>query len=128
MSLIPIGDLDQYLDPVLVDEGQYDLRIKSVKVKEEGDQTTGFLVVFTIPARPDAGAVFHNVTLPTPDMDDEKRRQCGFFLKKFCHALGIPGGNINSDMLIGRECTALVEKKEYQGQWSNRVKNFILPS
>lgn len=125
-SFINLGsDINEIKEPETIPEGMYDLVVERVmeKKNDQGD-LTGLNVILDVSGYIDAAAVFHHVSLPQEDDDEEKANFKLRFLKKFLEAFGIPFTKKGFDMVDFAGATGKVKLvlDEYQGTISNKIK------
>ena len=126
MSFINLGqDINEIKEPETVPEGMYDLVIEKVmeKKNEQGD-LTGLNVILDVSGYVDAAPVFHHVSLPHEDDDEDKTAFKLRFLKKFLDAFIIPFTKKGFDMVDFAGATGKVKLilDEYQGTINNKIK------
>ncbi len=122
---LPINDMDEIKEDVIVPEGTYTLVIADVKEKQnESGETKGLMVVCEIQGMDNAAKVFHNVSLPLPDDDSDKINNKLKFIKRFVQLFKIPvkGNQLNPQDFLGKTASCMLGQKEYNGQISNEIK------
>lgn len=126
MSFINLGqDINKIKEPETVPEGMYDLAVEKVmEKKDDQGNLTGLNVFLDVTGYVDAAAVFHHVSLPVEDDDEEKTNFKLRFLKKFLEAFAIPFTNKGFDMadFMGASGKVKLVLDEYQGTISNKIK------
>ncbi len=65
------------------------------------------------------GCIFENTTLSTKNNGQ-------FRLRQICEALGLTWGNFDTSDCVGREFTADIGIKEYNGNLSNEIKSVVV--
>ena len=126
MSFINLGqDINEIKEPETVPEGMYDLAIeKVIEKKDDQGNLTGLNVILDVSGYVDAAAVFHHVSLPVEDDDEEKAAFKLRFLKKFLEAFSIPFTKKGFDMVdfMGASGKVKLILDEYQGTINNQIK------
>lgn len=105
----------------------YTLVVKDVKEKNGDDGSLkGLLVIHEIEGCPDNANVMHNLTLPLPEDDADKRKAKLLFAKRYLTLFKIPFANgIDVTKMIGARAKAKLTLEEYDGTWSNKL---VLPA
>jgi len=122
MGFIDLGaNLDDIPEQNPVPEGNYDLIIEGSKLNPANMCIN---VWATVSGEPEAATVFHNLSLPKADDDDEKKKNKLRFLKAFLQKFKIPYGaeGFNEEDLIGARANCHLIQDEYQGRISNKIK------
>jgi hypothetical protein len=110
-----------------VAEGEYTLVIDSVKEKQDDSgNTKGLLVILAIEGQDNAANVMHNLSLPLPTDEDEKKKNKLLFMKRFLTLFNIPFNNgLDLTSFLGKRAKCFLVQDDYQGTISNKIK---LPS
>jgi len=122
MGFIDLGaNLNDLPEQNPVPEGNYDLIVEGSKLKPENMCISVWL---TIAGEPEAETVFHNLSLPKNDDEDEKKINKLRFLKAFMQKFSIPYGDngFNEEDLIGARANCHLIQEEYKGRISNKIK------
>jgi len=122
MGFIDLGaNLDDIPDSNPVPEGNYDLIVEGSKLKLDNMCINVWL---SIEGEPEAATVFHNLSLPKTDDEDEKKKNKLRFLKAFMQKFTIPYGDngFNEEDLIGARANCHLVQDEYNGRISNKIK------
>lgn len=130
-NIINLPDVDDAVEPMVVDAGEYKLQIAtaSVGVVGEGKKNAGkpyLKVLFEILNEPTAKMVGDVMMFPHADMEPKALNQAKLGLKKFYEAFGIAGGATSPDSMRGLEGWAFlgVQHDEQYGD-KNTVKRYI---
>ena len=124
MSFINLGtDLNEVKEPEAVPEAMYDLVINKVMNKEVNGVLTGLNVIIGIEGHMDAADVFHHISLPVDDDDEEKAKFKMRFLKKFVTLFSLPftADGIDPVDFPGATARGKLGLKEYEGIVSNKI-------
>lgn len=125
----PLGlDLEEVPEPEAVDEGTYNLIVSNVTFgKSQNSGKPQYTVVMEIMDVANAKSVKHYLTLP--DGTEEKSTQQNYWrkVKRFAKACGLPLQGTVIAEAEGCSVTAVLNKEEYNGNFSNKVKYFVEP-
>ncbi len=129
MSFIDMPGLNDAKEAVSVPEGKYDLCVIDAKMTEK-DGKHNIRMILEIEGEPDAGNVFHYVSLPHEDDDSEKRKTKMLFARRFFNQFGIQADNgVDLEALVGsRASGANLTQEEYEGNLRNGLKVNPLPT
>ena len=113
-------------DPILVDEGEYELQIKAAdpQVSENTGRHAIRLRLENLD-EPDAEAIFHSIWLPKDEDDDSKRKKMLQGMKRQVEALGLDLANYTLEDFVGITVRAHVIQTEFDGQYRNEIKKFL---
>ena len=125
MSFID-AELDAIEEDKPVAEGEYNLVITDVKEKkDESGNLKGLLVILEIEGAEGAANVLHNISLPLPGDDDQKKKNKLLFMKRFLVQFGIPFvGGVDLQRFPGARAKCMLKQDEYNGAISNKI---VLP-
>jgi len=118
MSLIPnLSDIPE-LSPV--PDGEYDLRVTSVKEKKSKDGSrNSIMLVCEIIGEENALPVFHSLWLPSASDDEEKSATMWRMIKDFLISVGLsPDGELELEDFEDLSFSALLEYED--GAWGKR--------
>lgn len=116
-------DVDDVHEPVAQPTGTYDVTVTSAKAiyaqKEDGSgqYLKKIQVMLEFDDVKNAATIFHNMTLPTPEMDKKKKDFLIVLMKKFYKLVNVPfsGNGINTTDLIGAKAKgAFVDLTKYR--------------
>ena len=126
MPFIEVEGLGDDYEDKPVPEGEYDVRVDSIKqqlAKDEKSQQVLCMIKVEHQDYPDAATIFHYLTFPNAEDDDEKRRtkmrMNGRFLNKFGVAYEKKG--LNPDDIVGCTATCLLKQGEFEGTIRNEI-------
>ena len=130
MTLLDVN-IDEINEPVLLPEGEHELRCTGVQDKTQGETYPGVVLILEAQGGGELTApIFHRVFFPRPEIDDEqKQARARLDLKRICQAFGVPGSPIDFDNFIGQSAWAYVVRKssEQYGE-NNNVKRWVAPT
>lgn len=125
-------NLDEFKEPEVVEEGEYQVRVIGVNGDDNGGPRVSqngkayYTLVLTMPEIPTGATIFHNVFIPNKDTQDPKAyNSTGLRLKNMIAAFGVESISSLSD-LVGATCWAKVgleESVEYGRR--NNIKQFV---
>ena len=89
-------NLDDAKEPVVVPDGEYQVKLTSMQLKESEKGNKYFSASLEVTDEPDAAPVFHNLMLPN---GEDERRDNGWKLnlRKFFEAFDIDYHNLETD-------------------------------
>ena len=121
--------LNDAKEAVSVPEGKYDLCVIDAKVTEK-DGKKNIRLIMEIEGEPDAGNVFHYVSLLHESDDGDKRKTKMLFARRFFNQFGIQADNgVDLEALVGsRAAGANLTQEEYEGSLRNGLKCNPLPT
>ena len=126
MSFINLGqDINEVKDPETVPEGMYDLAVeKVIEKKDDNGDLKGLSLILDIVGNIDAAPVFHYLSLPVADDEEDKATFKLRFLKKFLETFDVPFDKKGFDeaTLMGASARCQLVLDEYNGQVSNKIK------
>ncbi len=124
-------DTDTAMEPCVVPEGEYTVRITGQRKDREGNivrtaesGSRYFIITFDIPSEIASKGLSKIFSVPTEDMEEKRANACKWDLKIFKQAFGLDA--INFDAMIGREADAILYIKDdlTYGE-SNEIRRFI---
>lgn len=101
MSVLELN-LDRYQEPIVVESGEYQLKLTSLQLKKSAANNEYLAASFDVLEHPDAATVFHNFMLPN-GADEKVDNAWGLRLRKFFEAFGID----YKDMKVGKDDKAI---------------------
>ena len=110
--------------PEPVPEGTYNLIIEAVDKIEEPDGRIYLQIRHSIIGEPDAGALFHRLGITLPE-DPAKAKWSMLFTKAYLKLFGFPyqdDGWDDEEIIPGAQANCLLERSEWEGNVSNRIK------
>ena len=123
MSFID-AELDAIEEDKPVAEGEYSLVITDVKEKnDDSGNLKGLLVILEIEGQEGAANVLHNISIPLPTDDADKKKTKLLFMKRFLVQFGIPfAGGVDLTRFPGARAKCFLTQDDYQGIISNKIK------
>ena len=110
--------------PEALPEGPYTLILESVDKIEDPDGKTYLQIRHSVVGEPDAAAVFHRLNITLPE-DPNKAKWSMLFCKAYLKAFGFPyedDGWDDEEIVPGAQAQVFLERSEYNGIVSNRIK------
>ena len=125
MSFLDMPGLEDVKEAVAVAEGPYDLIVIQADITEK-DGKSSIRMILEIEGEPDAGNVFHYVSLPHEDDDVDKRKTKMLFAKRFFHQFSIKTDNgVDMEALVGSRASAARLSQEEYPEGSGQLKNSL---
>ena len=130
------GAVDEEIqDAVLLDEGEHELKIVSLKFKAKEDDEDDPLPRYNVGYEPtgnaDAELIWYTLWLPHTNQDARKRRRANRDMKAWAtaHGLGWPL-NLPLDETDLKDLTvyASVGNETYEGETRNKITKFVTPA
>jgi hypothetical protein len=129
MSFIEMPGLEDAQELKHAPEGEYDLVIENVSMREKEGTAYGLikaniLCILKIEgAGEDYANVMHNISLPSADDDQEKRKTKMLFARRFFEQFGVPyEGGVELEAFVGCRGRAKLVVDEYQGNVRNALQ------
>ena len=96
----------------------------------EKDGKTSIMTILEIEGEPDFGNVFHYVSLPGANDDQDKAKAKLLFAKRFFtqFAISIDGGFEMEQLVGNRAASCKLVQEEYEGNVTNKLQLNRLPS
>ena len=128
MSFIELKGIDDIQEQKAAPEALYDLCITSAKMKEK-DGKHSIALVLEIEGEPDYANVFHYVSLPGENDDEDKAKIKLLFAKRFFHQFGISLDNgVELEQLVGNRATGCrLVQEEFEKNVTNKLQVNRLP-
>ena len=115
-------DLSGVPDLTHMEEGEYDLRITSVKDVEAGNGRDGIRFVCKILNEENAKNVVHQLWAPMEGDDEDNVEIMERMQKEFLQALNMPvDGSVENDDFVNLEFSAILGIEEYEGEERNKI-------
>ena len=116
--------LSEAKPPEPVPEGLYNLLIEAVDKIEEPDGKIYLQIRHSVIGEPEAGAVFHRLGITLAD-DPNKAKWAMLFIKAYLKVFDFPysgNGWDDEEVIPGAQAECFLERTEWQGVVSNRIK------
>ena len=126
MTLLDVN-IDEVNEPVLLPEGEHELRCTSYQDKTQGEKYPGVVLILEAQGGGELTApIFHRVFFPRSEDDDQKQARARLDIKRLCLAFGVSGSPIDFDNFIGQSAWAyvVVKSSEQYGD-NNNVKRWV---
>jgi len=124
MSFIELKGIENAREPEVAPEGEYSLCIINAKVQEK-EGKTNIMNVLEIEGEPEMGNVFHYVSIPGPDDEDDKVKAKMLFARRFFTQFGIDvDGGVDTEQFVGSRALCKLTQEEYP-EGSGQLKNVL---
>lgn len=121
-----IPNLSEIPDLTVVPEGEYDLRIMSVKDKTSNKGRAGTQFVCKILDQENAQNLLHSIWYPAESDDADKKELMWRMVKEFLVSLGVDvTEEFDVEELKGTEFTALLKVDSYGGNERNEIVRIV---
>lgn len=126
MSFIEMEGLQDAKEAIVAPEGNYELVILQATHKPEKNNIT---VLLEIDSDEDYGTVFHTISLPKKDDDEDKRKAKGLFAKRFLVQFDLDTGEdgFNLEAFSGQRASCNITQSVYEGTTRNQIRLDNLP-
>jgi hypothetical protein len=122
MSFIEMPGLEDAQELKHAPEGEYDLVIENVSMREKEGKANILCILKIEGAGEDYANVMHNISLPSADDDQEKRKTKMLFARRFFEQFGVPyEGGVELEAFVGCRGRAKLVVDEYQGNVRNAL-------
>lgn len=128
MSFIALKGIENTAEPKVAPEGEYDLCIISAKLNEK-DGKINVMTILEVEGEPEVGSVFHYISIPGPDDDEDKVKAKMLFAKRFFVQFGIDiDGGVDLEHFVGCRALGKLMQEEYEGNPKNVLQVNRLPA
>lgn len=128
MTFIAMQGIDDAREPDVMPEGEYDLVINDAKIRNT-EGKNDIMVIIAIEGEPNAANVFHFVSLPSEDDDDDKVKVKMLFARRFFHQFSIDvDGGVDTEQFVGSRCRGKLTQEEFEDNLSNKLQVNRLPA
>jgi hypothetical protein len=130
-------DTDDAIEPMTVDEGEYEVRITAVMknkdskeiIRNNSNGDPFFMLQFDIPGEATSKNFSHYFGMPTAELKEKepkKNNALKWTLKCFKDCFGIEGSTIDFNALVGKKGWVVLGKgKDNRGEYQNNITQFI---
>lgn len=122
---------EEIQDAVLLDDGEYELRIVSMNFRASDDEekpSPRYNFGLEPVSNPDAEMIWHSVWLPHSTKDARANKRSNRELKAFCIAFGL-GWPValpfEEDTMKGLTVFAQVGSETYEGEQKNKINSWV---
>ena len=128
MTFIALQGIEEAHEPKVAPEGEYNLCIVNAKMNEK-DGKVNVMTILEIEGEPDFGNVFHYISIPTEDDDEDKTKAKMLFAKRFFVQFGIDvDDGVELDQFVGSRAVGKLTQDEYEGNIKNVLQVNRLPN
>ena len=127
MSFIEVKGLGDDYEDTPVPEGEYELRIVDTREgRNKADTCDQITVLISVEddEYPNSKTIFHYLTFPGGEDDDNVRRNKMRNLSRFLKLFEVPyeKNGLNSEDMLGLTANCVLTQEEYEGNISNRLR------
>jgi hypothetical protein len=126
MSFMEVSGLGDDYEDKPVPEGEYTVRVDNIEEKTAKDgESPQVMCMLKVEDSdyPDSATIFHYLTFPGPNDDDEKRRTKMRMNTRFLKAFRVPfeKKGFNAEDITGCTATVFLKQEEYEGAIKNSL-------
>ena len=123
MSFLELGGIDDVKELPIAAEGEYELVISKADGETKDNGVYQIRCMIEIQGDEKYAPIFHYLTMPGGDDDDEKRGFKLLFIKRFLTLFDITvDGGFDEESLVGARGLCNVTQDEYEGNTTNKIQ------